>query len=130
MVRLAEEPNTGIRLDILLTMIEMAKEGSNDRLDSWSRSEILQAVARRLADESHQVRSAARAALCNFLSYAVKDAEYVLMQLLRAQHRGVADLAAQVILDPRNRDSLVGARSCIPVSAASPELVNRVLRPD
>lgn len=128
--RLAEEPNGLIRLDVLLALIEMAKEGSVDRIDSWARAEIVQAVARRLADSSYEVRSSACASLCNLLSHSVKDAELVLMQLLRAHEQYVADLAAKVSLAPKNRDVLIGARSCIPVSAASPDLVNRVLGSD
>ena len=129
-LRLANEENKAIRMDVLLTLVEMAKEGSQDRLDSWSRSEIVQAVARRLADSSYDIRHSACASLCNILSHTVKDAELVLMQLLRTNEPYVADLAAQVSLAPKNRDALIGARSCIPVSSASPDLVNRVLRPD
>lgn len=128
--RLAEEPNGCVRLDILLTLVEMAKEGSSDRLDSWSRAEILQAVAKRLADSSCELRNSACASLCGILSHSVKDAELVLMQLLRGHEQYVADLAAQVSLAPKNRAALIGARSCIPVSAASPGLVNRVLGSD
>lgn len=128
--RLAEEPNGRVRLDILLTLVEMAKEGSSDRLDSWSRAEILQAVAKRLADSSCELRNSACESLCGILSHSVKDAELVLMQLLRGHEQYVADLAAQVSLAPKNRAALIGARSCIPVSAASPGLVNRVLGSD
>lgn len=126
--RLVDEQCATVRRDMLSLLEDMARQDSADRLQSWVRSEIVKAMAQSLEDPASDVREFAFMSLCQLLSFAVKDAEWELMRLLRSKEQSVADLAALISLCPSNREKLKAAVSCIPTSRASRELVNRVLK--
>jgi hypothetical protein len=124
--RLPEEPNAGLRLDIITLLVDMVK-GDLSPLDFSLRCEIAKAVTRRLLDPVREVRFAARINLQmgGGLRYLIKEVELTLMEILRSNEQDSVDAAAAIILE--NKAVLKAAMSCIPASKASPSLVRAIL---
>ncbi len=124
--RLPIEPVLRVRIDTMLLLATMAKEGSPDDLDSSLRTDVVKAVVGVIGSDSDEARACATACLLpnGPLAPFIAGAEVTLMALLRSPRQDVVDWTARVIL--AHRKTLKHAMSCIPASRASADLVDLV----